>query len=490
MSRRTGIGEGGHADSSHRELTPEGVRKMLRRLMLAVGIVTMVLGCTGVRAAIVDGEPRVEIWTDRGTGGVYRVGDDVEVCFRADRDCYVLVYEIDTDGYLRLLFPYQCGGDGYVEGGVVYRLGRGYFGKYYVTGPSGIEYIHALAALRPFRTLYWHGCDGYDDYAYDVSWRGFGDYWGCALPPRVYGDPYMAMQSVDEFICYDALDEGMAFADFTYFYVDERVAYPRYVCYDCHGFDTYYRPYAHVCTGFSITFVDCDPCWNPWSWWWWCTPKRVYCGPRYVCCAKRACTNWPSDYKWKSRSECYSSRTEYAHYWDERVRVKTTGGVEADGERHTASERDLYAREPVRVEKHKDVAVRGSGVEIIRPVPVRTVETEKVKSQASREVERRSDGVPVPVPVKIEKSRVKERKVADKPDKVAPQKVTPDPKRGAVKVTEKKAAKASTGSKADRKVEVKSSRSSSAGKNKTVAPKVRAGSSEGKSPSTRRRVSK
>ena len=78
---------------------------MLRRLVLVVGIAATALGCTGARAAIVEGEPRVEIWTDRGTGGVYRVGDDVEICLRADRDCYVMVYEIDTDGYLRLLFP-------------------------------------------------------------------------------------------------------------------------------------------------------------------------------------------------------------------------------------------------------------------------------------------------------------------------------------------------------------------------------------------------
>ena len=181
---------------------------MLQRLVLAVGIATIALGCTGAWAGIVEGEPRVEIWTDRGTGGVYRVGDDVEVCFRADSDCYVLIYEIDTDGYLRLLFPYYCHSDGFVEGGLTYRLGRGHFGRYYVTGPRGVEYVHVLASFGPFRTLYWHGCDGYEEYAHDVSWHGFNDYWGCALPPRVYGDPYMAMQSIDEFICYDALDAG------------------------------------------------------------------------------------------------------------------------------------------------------------------------------------------------------------------------------------------------------------------------------------------
>jgi hypothetical protein len=463
---------------------------MLRRLLLAVGIATVALGCTGAQAAIVEGEPRVEIWTDRGTGGVYRVGDDVEVCFRADRDCYVMVYEIDTDGHLRLLFPYHCGSDGYVEGGVVYRLGRGHYGRYYVTGPSGVEYVHALASLRPFRTLYWHGCEGYEGYAYDVSWRGFGDYWGCALPPRVYGDPYIAMQSIDEFICYDALDAGLAFADFTYFYVDERVSYPRYVCYDCHGFDTYYRPYVHACTGFTIRFVDCDPCWNPWSWWWWCTPRRVYCGPRYVCSAKRTCRDWPSDYKWKSRSECYTTRSEYAHYWDERVRTKAPRAVESDVTRHKSGERDLYGREPRRVETHRDVTVREGRAEIVRPVPVRRVDPEKAKSSASREVERTRDNRRSPEPVKVEKTQIRERKVTEKPRKVDTRKVEPKPNREAAKVGSKKAAQASDRAKKSRKVEVKSSGRSSSSRNKKVAPKVRTGSSKGRSPSKRRRVSK
>jgi hypothetical protein len=491
MPRWIGKAEGGNqAGPSDKGLTPKGVRRMLRRLILAIGIGAMAIGCTGVQAAIVEGEPRVEIWTDRGTGGVYRVGDDMEVCLRADRDCYVIVYEIDTDGHLRLLFPYHCGGDGFVEGGVVYRLGGGYYGTYYVTGPSGVEYVHALASIRPFRTLYWHGCDGYENYAYDVSWRGFGDYWGCALPPRVYGDPYMAMQSIDEFICYDYLESGAAFADFTYFYVDERVSYPRYVCYDCHGFDTYYRPYVHVCTGFSIGFIDCDPCWNPWSWWWWCTPRRVYCGPRYVCSAKRSCRDWPSRYKWKSRSDCYSSRSEYAHYWDERVHDRTPRVVDTGGARkYKAGERDLYVRDPKRVEKHKDVAVREGRVEVIRPVPARTGRTDKVKSDARRSAERAGNETRIPAPVRVKEVQVKKPRVAEKPAKVETRKVTPKPKRAPVKVESKKASKASNDAKASRKATVRSSGKTST-KNKKVAPKVRTGSSKGRSPSKRRRVSK
>jgi hypothetical protein len=458
---------------------------------------TIALGCVGARAGIVEGEPRVEVWTDRGTGGVYRVGEDVEIYIRADRDCYVIVYEVDTDGYLRLLFPYRCESDGFVAGGRVYRLRPGYHGRYYVSGPSGVEYVHALASVRPFRTLYWHGCIGYEDYAYDVSWHGFSDYWGCALPPRVYGDPYMAMQSIDEFICYDALDVGMAFADFTYFYVDKRVSYPRYVCYDCHGFGTHYRPYVHACTGFSISFIDCDPRWDPWSWWWWCTPTRVYCGPRYVCRAKRTCRDWPSEYKWKSRSDCYVSRAEYSDYWDKRVRTKTPRDVEVVDGRHKDKERDLYGRKPKHVDGHTDVAVRERGIEVIRPLDSRTRAVEKEKSQAriergERNINRKPDrDKAVPVPAKVQKKEAKVREVPEKTEKTVTKRVAPKPKKEPRKVESKKPAKpAKEPKKAVRKAQVSNPGKRSSSGTKKVAPKVRTGSNKGKSPSKRRSLSK
>ena len=266
--------------------------------------------------------PQVRVWSDRGTGGIYHVGESAEVLFEPDRDCYVIIYEIDTDGYLRVLFPRECDDDGYVLGGRAYRVWRDGFYKSYVNGPTGVTYVHALASFEPFRRVYWDGCSGYERYAREATWAGFNDYWGCALPPRVYGDPYTAMQMIDEFICLDALEAGYVWADFTYYYVGERVHYPRYLCYDCHGFNPRFQPYSDVCVGFSISFVDCNPCYDPWSWWWWCSPKRTYCGPRYVCHDRRgghdghgSYGNWsdnrgrddngtyPSEYKWKSRGE-------------------------------------------------------------------------------------------------------------------------------------------------------------------------------------------
>jgi len=155
-----------------------------------------------------EGNVQVRLRMDRGEGALYGMGQPVGLKLEANEDAYHLVYGIDTDGYLRVLYPYDCYDDGYVYGGQVYRIGRGAFRRYYANGPQGVEYIHVVASATPFRRLYWHGCGGYDAYAHDVSWGGFQDYWGCALPPRIYGDPYVAMQTIDEFICLDALDAG------------------------------------------------------------------------------------------------------------------------------------------------------------------------------------------------------------------------------------------------------------------------------------------
>jgi hypothetical protein len=286
------------------------VMRMSKRFLLAGAGAALIMAVAAVGVVQADDGPRVGIWMDRDDGSVYRPGESVKVHVRPYEDCYVMIYEIDTDGYVRVLFPQDCSGDGYLEGGRTYLLGGGHR-KFYVSGPEGVDYIHVLASYEPFRQVYWDGCDGYEQYAREATWSGFHDYWGSALPPRVYGDPYVAMETIDEFICQDALEDGLVWADFTYFYVGGHVDYPRYLCYDCHGFGGNVRPYSDVCLGFSISFVDCDPGWHPWSWWWWSSPRRVYCGPRYICHAtEHYCSHghgdghtYPSEYKWKSRHD-------------------------------------------------------------------------------------------------------------------------------------------------------------------------------------------
>ncbi len=253
------------------------------------------------------GSPRVDISVGGGVGAVFFPGDSPDLWIIADRDCYVIVYEIDSEGYLRVLYPKSPYDNGFIRGNRPYRLSRPGSSRYYVSGPPGVVYLHVLASPRPFRRIYWDGCDGYAKLSIGVSWDNFDAYVGCVLPPRVYGDPYVAMQTIDEFICADMIEAGIVWADFVYFYVGHRVDYPRYLCYDCHGFGCPFDPYYDVCFRFTINIVNPRPVCSSWCWWWWCTPKRVYCGPRYVC-IERQSHYWdkrdrPQVYKWKSKME-------------------------------------------------------------------------------------------------------------------------------------------------------------------------------------------
>jgi len=92
----------------------------------------------------------VKVWVDKGEGAIYHPGEDIKVYFRASHDCYVVLYDIDTRGYVHLLYPTDTGDDPYVEGGRVYRIPNR-MDDYDLTvdGPNGVEYIQAVASLEP-----------------------------------------------------------------------------------------------------------------------------------------------------------------------------------------------------------------------------------------------------------------------------------------------------------------------------------------------------
>ena len=44
----------------------------------------------------------VEIWTDDNE---YYEGDNIQISFQADQDCFVAVYNVDTRGHVNLIYP-------------------------------------------------------------------------------------------------------------------------------------------------------------------------------------------------------------------------------------------------------------------------------------------------------------------------------------------------------------------------------------------------
>jgi hypothetical protein len=96
------------------------------------------------------GDLAVDVWTDAGNGAFLRPGEDVTVRFRVNRSAYVVVYDIDTRGRARLLFPTRPGDDGWVRAGELVQVPERWASyRLMVTGPAGTERIVALAADKP-----------------------------------------------------------------------------------------------------------------------------------------------------------------------------------------------------------------------------------------------------------------------------------------------------------------------------------------------------
>ncbi len=96
------------------------------------------------------------VWPDRGVDAVYHPGDRIKVYFEVTRDCYVVLYDIDTHGRLHILFPFSPWQDNYVRAGHVYELpGDWDTFSLHVEGPSGTEYIQAIASPYPIDLPDW-----------------------------------------------------------------------------------------------------------------------------------------------------------------------------------------------------------------------------------------------------------------------------------------------------------------------------------------------
>ena len=98
----------------------------------------------------------IDVWINKAEGSTYYPGEDIRVYFRASRDCYVVVYNLDTRGYVNVLYPYSSSDERYVQGGRVYKI-PGRYDDYSLTvdGPSGIEYVQAVASYEPLSVPGW-----------------------------------------------------------------------------------------------------------------------------------------------------------------------------------------------------------------------------------------------------------------------------------------------------------------------------------------------
>lgn len=93
----------------------------------------------------------IDVWVDRGNGATYNPGEDIRIHFKTNRDAFVVIYNVDTRGYVHLLYPYDYRDSRFAEGRRTYSIpsSRDDY-DLIVDGPAGTERIVAIASWDPF----------------------------------------------------------------------------------------------------------------------------------------------------------------------------------------------------------------------------------------------------------------------------------------------------------------------------------------------------
>lgn len=216
-------------------------------------LVLLALCAGGVSAQeYADGEfPEARIWLDRGDEPLLQRGDRVRVYYRTASDAYVAILHIDTDGTVQLLHPRAPEDDHFARAGRDYRLLFPQSSYWFVDEYPGKGYFFLVASPEPL---------DFSAFAYEPYERG----WNLTAVGRaVYQDPYLA---IDEYVARLIPDwQTVSYAlDFIAYDVGETHEYPRFLCYDCHGYQSYsaWNPYTYACTSFRVVIWD-DPYFYP-----------------------------------------------------------------------------------------------------------------------------------------------------------------------------------------------------------------------------------
>lgn len=255
----------------------------------------------------------VEVWTDRGTDAVYRAGEPIRIEARTSDDAYLLVYEIDAQGYVHVLHP-RPHTRGFVEGRRTVSIpedGSDY--ELAADGPDGLGYVVAIASLDPFLDLPWY-LRPYDPQAAELGYAGRDEDAeeadGVSAEGHIVGDPFVAMERIRRRLIQDPNDTDAFASSYTSYYVGHQVRYPRYLCADCHRPNHWtwwdgYDPYYTTCSVFDFR-VNWGWTWGP-SYWSGFVPYYVYtyradCPPRWRRTLPRGAflSSWDGWRRWNS----------------------------------------------------------------------------------------------------------------------------------------------------------------------------------------------
>lgn len=158
----------------------------------ALIITASLLATPGAAPAVAasDPDPAVRLWLNNDRS--FESGDRAKVQVETREDGYLVVFQVDIDGHLRLLFPLDPRDDNYVRGGHRYELkGRGGREAFSAEQGSGRGWVYAAVSGLPFR---------FDNYVR-------GDHWDYgALPEQLPEQPEDQLNELTQRMAADRFD--------------------------------------------------------------------------------------------------------------------------------------------------------------------------------------------------------------------------------------------------------------------------------------------
>jgi hypothetical protein len=194
--------------------------------MISALLVPLLIGAGPTTAIASQDDPPIRLWINNDRR--FLPGDNAKVEVRTRDDGYLLVFHVDPEGHLRVLFPLDPDRDNFVRGGKKYEIrGRGDRESFEIDNPTGTGTVYAAVSRDAFR---------FDGFVIADHW----DYRALA-PSRLPDEPE---QDLNELV------RRMAQGDFDYdlltYSVSSHVAYQS-------DYTPYYGSYYDGCYRFSCS---------------------------------------------------------------------------------------------------------------------------------------------------------------------------------------------------------------------------------------------
>lgn len=206
--------------------------------------------------------PGIRIWTSGSD--LHRRNDRVRMFYRTERDAYVTIFRVDTDGRVQLLFPRSPEEENYGYGGATYSVASyDRSTAFLVDDYPGVGYLFGVASTEPFN---------FEAVSANGHWDLRNVYDG-----RLHGDPRASLEEMATQMM------ASGYSDFDThilpYYVEQRYDYPRFVCYDCHSYSPWvsWNPYRSWCRSYTLVVFN-DPYYYYPSYWY----PSYYGGRRVV----------------------------------------------------------------------------------------------------------------------------------------------------------------------------------------------------------------